>query len=1058
MKNKKLILAALSLALIVGGLAYGYSNGGLLQGRLSSGSGQTQGIISVLIGDEYYDVENIDQDHIIKDLTVDNFHVISQDYIGTNSFEALGWIFEGIYQLGVVNDTVYRVTASATGYVSTTELMKSCTDGMCRGIDATAMVDSEDTGLEYKGNAINLDYAYKVIVQHENNSPESGDTIDYTLATVTAGDLSTTCTYQENGESIDPMDPKTYYDSTGGEIDTASLETFMGDLDSNYYTVFTCPVPLETTDVNYKVALDGYITETGVFFYDRISNSDAQQIVVTDIMTAGTDPVEEEVVLYDSTITVVDSNGVAVTDLTEDDFSIMMNSTSISEFDSRQLSSGIYVLSLEDDPTLGTYTLYVTPEGYVRGSATISTDTEVTLEHSYSIFPVNSSAAAVSGATVTVISGSDIFDCTEYLTTGGYYCEVTTLSYDYLTYNIVASGYDDYDVTFDAYRSFNTSSAVTASPILTEGTSSGTDSTDLTYNNMYVTVVDSLSNPLTDLTEDNFIVTEENDLGIVSFDVSGSSTGTYALSLQVTDDTNYDLTVSSTGLVSESHVLKDNKIDYQTGMIMKYGYRVAVENSTAEVISGATVTAGTAYDTECIESGTGGVYACLIPVSNTDLTFKVVATGYDDYEDSFSIDRTLDSDAGVKALVTMTTTDPDADADGDTYTSANDCNDSDATVYTETTYYADTDGDGLGDPASSTSSCTATAPTGYVSNATDTYIEDYDNDGVTTASDCDDDDATISALQTYYVDADSDGLGDSTSSVSVCQLTAPTGYVSDSTDTSDTVATVDTTTDTDGDGLTDYSETNAYGTDATDTDSDADNISDYEEVVTFGTDPMDSDTDADGTPDGTEIEMGTDPLSASKTSKPANDDGLCVDPFIDMEGHWAEVAVCTLYEQGIVKGKSSNIYDPNSNVTRAEFLKMIMLQGGYDPTYYSGISVTKYSDVNVGDWYYTYVALADQMGALWYPSSGVWQPNSPITRGDAMLLSVRLAKLTLRGFTAADSTFTDFDVNSYQAYAIVLGEQYGVIKGYDDGSFKPNYSITRAEAAKIINGSTVLFE
>ena len=41
---------------------------------------------------------------------------------------------------------------------------------------------------------------------------------------------------------------------------------------------------------------------------------------------------------------------------------------------------------------------------------------------------------------------------------------------------------------------------------------------------------------------------------------------------------------------------------------------------------------------------------------------------------------------------------------------------------------------------------------------------------------------------------------------------------------------------------------------------------------------------------------------------------------------------------------------------------------------------------------------------------------------------------------------------------IVLGEQYGVIKGYDDGSFKPNYSITRAEAAKIINGSKVLFE
>ena len=61
--------------------------------------------------------------------------------------------------------------------------------------------------------------------------------------------------------------------------------------------------------------------------------------------------------------------------------------------------------------------------------------------------------------------------------------------------------------------------------------------------------------------------------------------------------------------------------------------------------------------------------------------------------------------------------------------------------------------------------------------------------------------------------------------------------------------------------------------------------------------------DGDGTPDGTEVENGTDPLSTSIASKTTSDDGLCVDPFIDMEGHWAEVAVCTLYEQGIVKGK-----------------------------------------------------------------------------------------------------------------------------------------------------------
>ncbi len=83
-------------------------------------------------------------------------------------------------------------------------------------------------------------------------------------------------------------------------------------------------------------------------------------------------------------------------------------------------------------------------------------------------------------------------------------------------------------------------------------------------------------------------------------------------------------------------------------------------------------------------------------------------------------DSAADS-AGMVYLLTLYT---DGDGDGMPGTAGlvagDDCNDSDATLTSELTYYQDVDGDGFGDSTSTTSSCSLTAPAGYVDNATDT--------------------------------------------------------------------------------------------------------------------------------------------------------------------------------------------------------------------------------------------------------------------------------------------------------------------------------------------------
>ncbi|MFZ2978501.1 MAG: hypothetical protein WA057_02420, partial [Candidatus Magasanikiibacteriota bacterium] len=60
---------------------------------------------------------------------------------------------------------------------------------------------------------------------------------------------------------------------------------------------------------------------------------------------------------------------------------------------------------------------------------------------------------------------------------------------------------------------------------------------------------------------------------------------------------------------------------------------------------------------------------------------------------------------------------------------------------------------------SSTKILTCTKPTGYVTNFSDVNDNDYDNDGVSMRTDCDDKNSRYSIIKTYYLDADHDGFG-----------------------------------------------------------------------------------------------------------------------------------------------------------------------------------------------------------------------------------------------------------------------------------------------------------
>lgn len=171
-------------------------------------------------------------------------------------------------------------------------------------------------------------------------------------------------------------------------------------------------------------------------------------------------------------------------------------------------------------------------------------------------------------------------------------------------------------------------------------------------------------------------------------------------------------------------------------------------------------------------------------------------------------------------------------------------------------------------------------------------------------------------------------------------------------------------------------------------------------------------------------------------------------PFIDMENAaWAKDAVKALYKNGIVSGVTETTFEPNRNVTRAEFVKMLCDLLDIRDTE----AAPAFSDCNPTDWYYDYVVSAYNTGIVTGMGSDYFGAKLPLTRQDMakMLCGVLEARRITLGETAEFA-----DMNKADSYAVnSIGQLIGmgILSGDTDGMFRPKDNTTRAEAAVVIN-------
>ncbi len=167
--------------------------------------------------------------------------------------------------------------------------------------------------------------------------------------------------------------------------------------------------------------------------------------------------------------------------------------------------------------------------------------------------------------------------------------------------------------------------------------------------------------------------------------------------------------------------------------------------------------------------------------------------------------------------------------------------------------------------------------------------------------------------------------------------------------------------------------------------------------------------------------------------------------FSDVDGHWAQATIEELTEKGIINGKGEELYDPEGSVTRAEFMKLLIVTENAEPNATSG----ELSDVANAAWYnpYVYAGLDKNVFSLVELENNCFMPEASADRETVTLWAVRL--LGLESETTVTTFSDDEDISNKNAVAAAY--ENGIITG-DSGTntFRPKDTLTRAEAAVII--------
>jgi hypothetical protein len=111
--------------------------------------------------------------------------------------------------------------------------------------------------------------------------------------------------------------------------------------------------------------------------------------------------------------------------------------------------------------------------------------------------------------------------------------------------------------------------------------------------------------------------------------------------------------------------------------------------------------------------------------------------------------------------------------------------------------------------------------------------------------------------------------------------------------------------------------------------------------------------------------------------------------FADLVGHWSRADVELMASKYVVKGLPEGGFDPSGLVTRAQFACMLVRAMGVKPVGAAGEGSVTFSDVSPSDWFYGELMAAVGTGTIKGYDDGTFRPNAPVTREQVAAMVAR---------------------------------------------------------------------
>ncbi|OQB14399.1 MAG: Endoglucanase precursor [Firmicutes bacterium ADurb.Bin193] len=170
--------------------------------------------------------------------------------------------------------------------------------------------------------------------------------------------------------------------------------------------------------------------------------------------------------------------------------------------------------------------------------------------------------------------------------------------------------------------------------------------------------------------------------------------------------------------------------------------------------------------------------------------------------------------------------------------------------------------------------------------------------------------------------------------------------------------------------------------------------------------------------------------------------------FNDVGTHWSTGYVAALVKKEIFKGYEDGTFKPDQSITREE-IAVAMVRALNLESKLEQAGQPQFADnAAIADWSKKSVALLTQMGILKGYDDGEFKPKKFITRQE---FSAILARSITKTPQDVELQFTDkAQISDWAVDSVKKVYALGIVKGYEDNTFRPTNNITRAEAATML--------